>query len=1153
MNTSDKPRSEPFRMNRLASPLHEMASYYAVVVVGSGYGGSIAASRMARAGQRVCLLERGKEIHPGEYPNTKFSAWRNMQFDSSFLRMGSRTGLYDFRINKEISVFVGCGLGGTSLVNANVALRADPRVFESDRWPKEIRSDALTIMQDAYERAEEMLQPVPYPEGRTLPKLRALEKSSSQFPNDKFYRPPINVTFCESGNTRPNHVGMHQPGCNDCGDCVSGCNYGSKNTTLMNYLPDAKRHGADIFTEVSVTHVSRSNGRWVVYFRALSNGEDRFAAPERFVIADVVILGCGTLGSTEILLRSREKGLTLSPQLGNRFTGNGDVLGFGYNTDEEINGMGYGSTEPSPHSPVGPCITGIIDLRSTPKPLEKGFVIEEGSIPGALALLTSWALPIISLFTGKQLKRSWTDRLRQIKRIITSLFFGPHTGASRNTQTYLVMSHDSDNGHMVLKKDRLRIKWPGVGAEQEFVDVNKALANATKPLGGVYLPNPIWQKEFDWDLVTVHPLGGCIMANDSEHGVVDHKGRVFSGATGVSVHEGLYVCDGSIIPTTLGVNPLLTISALAERCCHYLAKDRGWNIDFARSTSTNEQSASRKSGIQFTETMKGVFIPDRSLDSTSVDRTSGRVASSPLRFTLTIQADDLSAMLLDPHHTGALSGTVTSPALAPDSLMVTQGTFNLFEEDPDQVGARKMRYRFQMTDSNGRRFFFDGYKIIRNKPWWHVWHDTTTLFIALFDGPDSNAPLIGRGILHLGLWDFLKQMTTFKVTNTWGLKEKLRGLVRFGVFFVQTLWEGYGGFLVGPHAVSSGAPAREKRQLAVGVPEVYDLLTEDKVSLRLTRYRGGHKGPVILVHGLGVSSAIFSTDLIPVNLLEYLYAHGYDVWLFDFRASIALDCSRQPSDGDQVARFDYPAAVDKVREITGASSVQFVVHCWGATTFFMSMLSGLQGVRSFVTSQIGMRVFSPIDVRLKTGLRVPDFLDAIGIHALDAKAWSNESWFKKVYDQVLKIPAAMFAQGRCTSACCHRITFMYASLYNQEQLNEQTHENLHELFGVANMHSFQHIAKIGRHNQLVDFKGNDIYLPRLDCLNLPIAFIHGGENRCFLPEGTERTYDMLRTRFDPGQYSRHVVPGYGHIDCIFGKNAVKDVYPHILAHLDKTK
>src|SRR4029077_12403102 len=131
-------------------------------------------------------------------------------------------------------------------------------------------------------------------------------------------------------------------------------------------------------------------------------------------------------------------------------------------------------------------------------------------------------------------------------------------------------------------------------------------------------------------------------------------------------------------------------------------------------------------------------------------------------------------------------------------------------------------------------------------------------------------------------------------------------------------------------------------------PEWHPFVTDDGVRLLLTRYRGGKKGPVILVHGLGVSSLIFSTDTIKTNVLEYLVENGYDVWLLDFRASIALPASNFLSDGDQVAKYDYPGAVAKVRAVTGANTVQFVVHCWGATTFFLSMLGGLQGVRSFV-------------------------------------------------------------------------------------------------------------------------------------------------------------------------------------------------------------
>jgi cholesterol oxidase len=232
--------------------------------------------------------------------------------------------------------------------------------------------------------------------------------------------------------------------------------------------------------------------------------------------------------------------------------------------------------------------------------------------------------------------------------------------------------------------------------------------------------------------------------------------------------------------------------------------------------------------------------------------------------------------------------------------------------------------------------------------------------------------------------------------------------------------------------------------------------------------------------------------------------------------------------------------------------VQFVVHCWGATTFFMAMLAGLQGVRSFVSSQIGTYFHSPADVNLKTGLHVPEIFDALGIKRLSATATTNEKWWEKLYDQVLKFPAMALAQGKCNNATCHRITFMYASLYNHDRLNELAHENLHEMFGVGNMRAFEHIAAIGRAGQVVDFSGEDIYLPRLDRLNLPIAFIHGEQNHCFLPEGTQKTFDLLCSKFNPGQYSRHVIPGYGHIDCVFGKNASADVYPFIVEHLDKT-
>jgi cholesterol oxidase len=296
-------------MARLSSPIETLKEHYTVVVIGSGYGAAIAASRLARAGQQVCVLERGREFQPGEYPNRTPQALAEMQSHTPECpQIGSRTGLYDFHIHPDINVFVGCGLGGTSLVNANVALRAEPRVFDDPRWPRELRNpnpadpnleiDHTTPLEADYALAEEMLKPSPYPDTMPdIPKLDALQKSAQHL-GQKFYRPPINVNFTVEG---ANHVGVEQHKCTDCGDCVTGCNYAAKNTLIMNYLPDAANHGAEIFTEISVRWIERKNNQWIIQCEVLGVGREKFKAPVLAISADVVVLGAGTLGSTEIL------------------------------------------------------------------------------------------------------------------------------------------------------------------------------------------------------------------------------------------------------------------------------------------------------------------------------------------------------------------------------------------------------------------------------------------------------------------------------------------------------------------------------------------------------------------------------------------------------------------------------------------------------------------------------------------------------------------------------------------------------------------------------------------------------------------------------------------------------------------------------------
>ncbi len=775
-------------MARLSMPIEKLKQHYTVVVIGSGYGASIAASRLARAGQQVCVLERGKEFQPGEYPDTELHALGEMQAELPDGHIGSKTGLYQFNVNEDINVFKGCGLGGTSLVNANVALRAEPRVFDDKRWPKVLRDDLAAGLEAGYGHAEEMLKPVSYPSSgfHVLPKLEAHELSAKKM-DMPFERAPINVNFTVKGT---NHVGVEQQPCSCCGDCVTGCNYAAKNTLIMNYLPDARNHGAEIYTEVDVQWVERSGGRWRVHAEVLGTGREKFNAPEITVSADVLILGAGSLGSTEILLRSKAHGLALSGQVGESFTGNGDVLGFAYDTAHVINGVGWGHHRPGEIPPVGPCITSVIDLRQQPL-LDDGMVIEEGSPPGPVAGFLPGTLAVAAELLGRGAKTGVEQEIREGVRRLASWVEGPYHGAMRNSQTYLVMTHDDGAGRMVLENNRLRIHWPGVGGQAIFKKVNARLEQAAEALDGTFVENPLWSKLLDNSLITVHPLGGCVMAEDAADGVVNHKGQVFSAAQGADVYKDLYVMDGSIIPRPLGVNPLFTISALAERAVALAAQDRGWEIKYDLPSAPSEPAPSQKVGIEFTETMSGYFSTSVK-DDYQRGEEQGKKENSSFTFTLTIASEDIEATISDPQHEAHMIGTVIAPALSPRPLTVNNGKFNLFVVDPMEPATRRMWYKMPLAAQDGRIYFFEGFKLIRDHPLTDVWADTTTLFITVLNGTDNRAPVLGKGILVIRPQDFLRQLTTIRATNAPNLTKRLEAEASFARFFLGVLAQKYG-------------------------------------------------------------------------------------------------------------------------------------------------------------------------------------------------------------------------------------------------------------------------------------------------------------------------------------------------------------------------
>jgi cholesterol oxidase len=284
------------------------------------------------------------------------------------------------------------------------------------------------------------------------------------------------------------------------------------------------------------------------------------------------------------------------------------------------------------------------------------------------------------------------------------------------------MSHDSADGVIELENDRARITWPGIGATPVFKKANEKLEEATKPLEGTYVRNPAWSGFTNNNLITVHPLGGCIMGADAGAGVVNHKGQVFSGESGTETYEGLYVCDGAVIPLALGVNPFLTISALAERMCTLIAQDRGWQIDYSLPSQPRTTPQAAKPGLKFTETMRG-YISTSFPGDFEKSYADGKEKGLAFQFTLTIATEDVNAMLTDPKHQARMVGTVEAPTLSGQPLTVTNGIFNLFVTDPNQVGVRQMWYRMPMTSVEGTTYFMTGFKEIHDDRRLDVWPD----------------------------------------------------------------------------------------------------------------------------------------------------------------------------------------------------------------------------------------------------------------------------------------------------------------------------------------------------------------------------------------------------------------------------------------------
>jgi cholesterol oxidase len=555
----------------IANDFKKMKGHYPTIIIGSGYGGSVLAARLSATGKKVCLLERGKEWHPGMFPDGG-----NDLAKTGRTKLNPR-GLVDMNLHRKSDVDIICasGLGGTSLLNAAIASRPEALVWQQKDWPKEIREDFNNGKLWGYmDKAQNVLHSTHHPDAMKMKKTLLHKKMSQELglPFDELLL-NVNHTF----KNQKNDYGVTQNACTMCGDCCTGCNVGAKNVLSVNYLPMAKANGAEIYSLIEVKYIEKKNDKYIIHYVYHTPSFPHFEI-EGKVSADNVILAGGSMGSTQIMMRSRLMGLRLSDTLGTRFSANGDVMGLSYNGQSQTNILGTKGML-SKETPSGQAIMVYADYRkpySDPSQVDlmERYLLLDGTLPTVLSPMLAKAFAAYTLSNRTKFTQ---EQIQKARKDLYDTAEPDADGALNSSMIFFACGHDSSGGryHLDDMEDRVHVKWKNVVDEKSFQFINREMAKFAKVHGGVYVPNPR-MTVFGKRMQATHPLGGCPMGVDAQSGVVDHLGRVFNEDG--TFHKGLFVVDASIIPRSLGATPLITVSALAERVAEFLNSDPTFGV-----------------------------------------------------------------------------------------------------------------------------------------------------------------------------------------------------------------------------------------------------------------------------------------------------------------------------------------------------------------------------------------------------------------------------------------------------------------------------------------------------------------------------------------------------------------------------------------------
>ncbi|KAK3226904.1 hypothetical protein Dsin_006766 [Dipteronia sinensis] len=1099
---------------------------YDAVVVGSGYGGSAAAFRMSMAGIKVCIVEKGRRWESHDFPTDSLkimSAFR-MENRNIGVSFGPKDALLQVYEQGDSVAAVACGLGGGSLVNAGVMMPTPVRARRNPKWPKDWEGEWNSCEASAATMLRIQSVPVRFPNAKVVGDIAIGEIEDCSEDSIK-----LSINFDLEEPLSSQQMGS----CLACGNCLAGCPYNAKNSTDKNYILSAIQAGCIVKTECQVQFVVKNpydsfqegktsrKRRWLVYLNEID-----------YITSDFVVLSAGVLGSTEILFQSQMRGLRLSETLGSGVSCNGNTVAYLAGSPAPLNAYGLdGKQLPKKifQERPGPAI-------SSSYTSSLGFTIQTAVLPTAYPFL---------LFKGI-ITYGWPNGCWFFHGIIDKL---KHLMGIKSSQAMVLnaMGYDESDGKIMFQKDTYKIHFTPP-QDPLFLRKIKAFQKLTKKLGGILFMSR-------YRSTSVHLLGGCNASSDPSHGVCNSKGQVFDTEAPATVHPGLYVCDASLIPCSVGINPSLTIAAAAEHVSRHLVKDvleykskRGIpllvkTVDQHSCLTTDKNSRSgHKPVIVFKETMKGYI--------------GGMPCTAYLKMKMNSQNrknfDEGNSVNGESHPflRGKVGGYVVFKSIEKDELHVIDGEIDLCAVDYRTPYTQYMHYRLLLVASSGSRYILEGRKIMH--PFLfalYAWRETTTLHVTFnkLAGNKSQDEMINLiGELRISMTELLKSLMSLE-----GNKR------RFIYHLSQTLLRTY--ILQIPRGSHKDCSLSNSYQKPYPDSTLHEIKTEDGYIISCRQWKcsqapqrsKGEKQPklVLLLNGHSTESYWLPTE--PNDLVRTLLEEGYEPWLLQSRLHPINPANNFTI--EDIGKFDIPAAITKILEFYGESTkVHVVAHCVGGLAIHMALLGGHVSATHIASlSCTNSSMYFKLNALPMLKMWFPVLPVSMAILGKNKVLPLLKTAKTSLRHCLLKCIARLIPRyERCTCNECEVFSGIFGNTFWHQNVSPTMHSWLNMQSSTRlPMATFPHLRKISKAGFIVDSNGKNSYLIHPERMEVSTLYISGGRNLLVTPETSFLANKYMKLHQPGLRHERVVVEGFGHSDLLIGEESHKKVFAHILSHI----